>query len=121
MRLIIAAAALLMAMPADAAQRDRSVRNAFQRENPCPDKAVQIRPGTAGGRRGACPGWEVDHVQSLCMGGPDAVSNLQWLTVQAHKAKTRLDVKGCAMLRGARNPTLRASACKLDIKVCDWR
>jgi len=96
-RLALLLLSLLFSVSVDAAShRDRSVRNAFQRENPCPDKAVQIRPGTAGGRRGACPGYEVDHIVPLCFGiDVDRVENLQWLSVADHKKKTKLDIKVC--------------------------
>jgi len=100
---LLLALAILFAGPVEAAsQRDRSVRDAFQRENPCPNKQAQIRPGTAGGTRGACPGYQVDHRQSICSGGRDIVANLQWLSVEDHKAKTRFDVMFCNALKRAR-------------------
>lgn len=79
--------------------RDPKVRAEFQRLNPCPNKEWQIRPGTQGGRRGACPGFQVDHVIALVCGGRDSVDNLQWLSVEAHKAKTREDIKNCRRKR----------------------
>ena len=66
--------------------RSAAERSAFIRSNPCP---------ATGQRRGACPGFEVDHVQALCAGGVDHHSNMQWLTVAEHRAKTRQDVKAC--------------------------
>lgn len=63
---------------------------AFKRHNPCPSTQL---------RRGACPGWQVDHVQPLCSGGPDAVQNMQWLSVEDHRIKTRQDVRVCRYLR----------------------
>jgi hypothetical protein len=35
-------------------------------------------PGT-GLHQGPCPGWAIDHVVPLAVGGCDAVRNLQWL------------------------------------------
>ena len=99
-RWILALSILSLSCQAEAAQhRSRAVRAAFQREHPCPVPEVRIRPGTAGGRRGACPGWQIDHVHALCRGGPDTVDNMAWVTVEDHKVKTRLDVRECAALR----------------------
>jgi len=67
---------------------------AFKRENPCP---------TTGLRRGACPGFQVDHVDPLCMGGRDAKANMHWLSVEDHRFKTFTDVRACRKLRKAAN------------------
>ena len=56
-----------------------------------------LRPST-GLPRGACPGWQVDHIEALVCGGKDELRNLQWLQVAEHRAKTRVEVKLC---RGA--------------------
>lgn len=72
--------------------RSRTELAAFKRANPCP---VTSQP------RGACPGWEVDHVIPLCNGGPDTPANMQWLTVEAHREKTKVDVRTCAARRAA--------------------
>ena len=68
-------------IPRDAAQ----VRS-FRAEHPCP---------ATGLKRGACPGWDVDHVVPLCAGGADHPSNLQWLSKEDHKWKTFVDVREC--------------------------
>ena len=52
----------------------------FQRESPCP---------STGKTAGACPGWIKDHRRALCIGGADAVSNLQWQTKAEAAAKDR--------------------------------
>jgi 5-methylcytosine-specific restriction endonuclease McrA len=75
---------LLLSLPADS--RDRNVPAAFQREFPCP---------STGKTTGACPGWERDHFIPLCAGGPDTVANLNWMSIEDHKAKTNLDMKEC--------------------------
>jgi hypothetical protein len=66
--------------------RSAAERLAFVRENPCPP---------TGQRRGACPGWEVDHIQPLCAGGPDHRSNMHWLSKEDHRFKTLVDVREC--------------------------
>ncbi len=82
---------LLVGVSADARiQRSAAEVLAFKRHNPCP---------STGQRRGACPGYQVDHIIPLCAGGPDKVSNMQWLSVAAHRTKTRNDVRECRRLR----------------------
>lgn len=41
------------------------------------------------------PGYVIDHIKPLCAGGADAVSNLQWQTVEAAKRKDRLEREQC--------------------------
>lgn len=53
--------------------RRADVLRAFRDSRPCP--ATQQK-------RGACRGWNIDHVIPLAVGGCDAVSNLQWLPVE---------------------------------------
>lgn len=89
MRAFAAAACIaLLACPASA--RDPAQVRAFRAENPCP---------ATGRRSGTCPGWEVDHAVALCAGGRDHRSNLQWLSVEDHRWKTRWDVRECRKLR----------------------
>lgn len=83
---LILLASALLATPAAAAERSRAVRAEFQREHPCP---------STGKTRGACPGYQADHIRSLCSGGTDSATNLQWLSEADHKAKTRKDVGLC--------------------------
>ena len=66
--------------------RSREVTREFQREHPCP---------STGRTSGACPGYRRDHIKALACGGPDAVSNLQWQTVAAAKAKDRWERRAC--------------------------
>lgn len=74
------------AVAAAASERSRTLRAEFMRLHPCP---------STGQPRGACPGWQVDHVEALVCGGRDELANLQWLTVEAHRQKTRVEVKLC--------------------------
>nr|WP_315471728.1 HNH endonuclease signature motif containing protein [uncultured Rhodoferax sp.] len=41
----------------------------------------------------------MDHIIPLCAGGADSAENLQWLTREDHKAKTRIDVRECRRLK----------------------
>ncbi len=79
---------IALSMPVLAVERDSSGRIArsaavkyeFKKSNPCP---------ATGRPRGACPGYEIDHIVPLKHGGADATDNMQWLTVPEHKAKTK--------------------------------
>lgn len=83
--------AALLSLPAGAAQpRSAAERLAFVRHNPCP---------ATGLHRGACPGWEVDHIKALCAGGPDHRSNMQWIRKEDHRLKSFLDVRECRRAR----------------------
>lgn len=77
---------LSLAGRAHATERSPAVRAEFRRLNPCP---------STGRTTGACPGWQADHLQPLCAGGADAVDNMRWLEVDAHKEKTRRDIAAC--------------------------
>lgn len=70
--------------------RSPALRAEFQRLEPCPSTGLT---------RGACPGFQVDHAVPLCLGGPkvDQISNLQWLSIEDHKRKTREDVRLCRL------------------------
>ncbi len=67
-------------------ERSHAVRYAFVKQQACP---------STGRHRLPCPGWEIDHIRPLKCKGPDSVANLQWLTIQAHKDKTRREAKEC--------------------------
>jgi hypothetical protein len=73
-----------------AAPRAKSARAEFQRAHPCPAN---------GARRGACPGFVVDHVVPLCAGGADAPGNMQWQTVADAKVKDREEARQCRAQR----------------------
>jgi hypothetical protein len=68
------------------------VRAEFQRLNPCP---------ASGATRGACLGFEADHVIALCSGGRDEVANLEWRTREDHALKTKFDTMRCRQKRSA--------------------
>lgn len=83
---MVVIALLLIVIAAGAGTRSAAVRAEFQRANPCP---------STGKPAGACPGYQVDHREALICGGRDELANLQWLSVDEHKAKTRVEVKLC--------------------------
>lgn len=66
--------------------RSREVTREFQYLHPCP---------STGKPYGACPGFVKDHINPLCNGGPDAVSNMQWQTVEDAKIKDRWERRVC--------------------------
>lgn len=70
--------------------RDRAEVRAFRAENACPSTGLI---------RGACPGFEVDHVMALCAGGADKRENMQWLSKENHRFKTVVDVRECRRYR----------------------
>lgn len=81
----VAAVAIIAAVLAQGAhRRSASELRAFKRSNPCP---------STGERRGACPGFVIDHRQALCVGGRDEAANMMWMTVAAAKAKDRWECR----------------------------
>jgi 5-methylcytosine-specific restriction endonuclease McrA len=71
--------------------RSAKARSLFMWENPCP---------ATGKNEGRCYGYEVDHVIPLKCGGADHKSNMQWLTIDEHKAKTKREAKLCLKKKG---------------------
>lgn len=84
--LLLALCAVLPAPTFAECRRDREAVREFRAQAPCP---------ATGRTHGACKGWEVDHVEPLKCGGADDAANMQWLTVEAHKAKTRREARHC--------------------------
>lgn len=71
---------------ANAAERSSAAKSEFKREYPCP---------STGKSSGGCSGYQIDHRQPLAAGGSDHKSNMQWLTVDQHKAKTKWERRSC--------------------------
>lgn len=63
-------------------KRSERAKSEFKWAHPCP---------STGRSSGACPGYVIDHVQALKHGGRDAPDNMQWQTVEAAKAKDRVE------------------------------
>jgi 5-methylcytosine-specific restriction endonuclease McrA len=75
---------LVIALVGASQARDRAVVREFQRTHVCPST----------GKAGKCPGYVVDHVVPLACGGSDSVANMQYQTVEAGKAKDKVERKG---------------------------
>jgi 5-methylcytosine-specific restriction endonuclease McrA len=58
----------------------------FVQKQACPATGLHRLP---------CPGYQIDHKVPLKCHGADAPDNLQWLTIQAHKEKTRREARHC--------------------------
>jgi len=86
-RALVVALALALPLAAQGEyKRSKAVLRAFVNQQACP---------ATGQHRLPCPGWQIDHITPLKCGGPDAPENLQWLTVDAHKEKTRREARQC--------------------------
>lgn len=68
--------------------RSKAAVAEFKRQNPCP---------ATGLRKGKCPGYQVDHKIPLKCNGPDRPENMQWLSVDDHKVKTKREAKLCRL------------------------
>ena len=88
---------VLAVSAAQAAPRSSTAVRQFKAQQPCP---------ATGAPRGPCPGWQIDHREALVCGGRDDLENLQWLTVEEHKAKTRVEVKLCRSRVGRKESAL---------------
>ena len=66
--------------------RSHAARDAFMRGHPCP---------ATGKPHGPCPGYQIDYVVPLKCYGTDLPENMQWLTVDAYKAKSREEANWC--------------------------
>jgi len=63
-------------------KRSTAAKDSFKRLHPCP---------STGGGAGVCPGYVIDHITPLSKGGSDSPSNMQWQTVEAAKAKDKIE------------------------------
>ena len=90
--------AILLTLTGNVFARDPAQVRNFRRHNPCP-ATHKIS--------GACPGYVVDHLQSLCSGGLDAPSNMRW---QAYKESLVKDAEERRYCRKLRAMKLRSKA-----------
>src|SRR6266480_2121778 len=89
---LLSALAILMAAPPDDVkeQGHPHQRAEFVKKHPCP---------ATGKKKGACPGYVVDHIKPLCAGGADHPSNMQWQTRKEAKIKDRREAEQCRRFR----------------------
>jgi hypothetical protein len=83
--IFVAACALSTGASAEYARSKKALRS-FVNANACPATGLHRLP---------CPGWQIDHIDPLKCLGLDDVENLQWLTVEDHKSKTKREAKLC--------------------------
>ena len=62
--------------------RSKVATRQFERSHPCP---------STGRTSGGCKGYVIDHIAPLKRGGADSPSNMQWQTIEAAKAKDRIE------------------------------
>lgn len=84
--LIMALAPARATSISNSATRDPAQVRAFRTDHACP---------ATGQTRGACPGWVVDHIIPLCLGGVDEPRNMQWQSAAAGLAKDKLEWEAC--------------------------
>lgn len=77
---------LAISLSAFAGSRDQQQVRAFRRDNPCPSTQQA---------KGRCLGYNVDHKKALMNGGKDRPQNMQWLSENEHREKTKKDYAQC--------------------------
>ena len=77
---------ILALATARATTRDPAQVRHFRHDHACPATGVFI---------GACPGWVVDHIIPLCLGGVDEPRNMQWQNKVEGLAKDKLEWEAC--------------------------
>ena len=71
---------------------ERDARGRFVRSTKAKDDFKHLQPCPfTGTTSGSCPGYVIDHIIPLKRGGRDAPSNMQWQTVEAAKAKDKIE------------------------------
>lgn len=66
--------------------RSKKVLREFVKQQACPATGLHRLP---------CKGWQIDHIIPLKCLGLDDPENLQWLTIEDHKAKTKREAREC--------------------------
>lgn len=83
--IFIAACALSTGATAKFDRKTSALRE-FVNQQACPSTGLHRLP---------CPGYQIDHIDPLkCLGLDDPI-NMQWLTIDEHKAKTKREAKQC--------------------------
>jgi hypothetical protein len=85
--LVACAVALLLSWLPEAlgATRSYAAKSAFAKRQACPATAKNTV---------SCKGFVIDHVKALDCGGADSPDNMQWLTIEAGKAKDKTERNG---------------------------
>lgn len=60
--------------------RSTAMKRSFAKQHACPSNGEFKLP---------CPGYRIDHITPLKRCGADIPENMQWLTIEEWKAKTR--------------------------------
>jgi hypothetical protein len=68
-------------------ERSTTAKSDFKRDNPCPETHQSTGP---------CPGYVIDHIVPLSMGGCDHPNNMQWQTTGEAKKKDKTERGGHA-------------------------
>jgi len=90
---------ILACSPVALSARDARQVRLFRQANPCP---------ATGNQGGACPGWVVDHIVPLCLGGADTPANMPWQDREAAAKKDLEERRACALSRPAAGRTRAA-------------
>lgn len=67
-------------------KRSHAALQQFAQQQACPGTGLHRLP---------CPGYQIDHKIPLKCHGPDVPANMQWLTTEAHKEKSRREIRHC--------------------------
>lgn len=94
--LVLVLAALLTPTAADSiTRRSMAAKLAFARGTVCPSTSLH---------RISCPGYVIDHITPLCLGGPDKASNMQWQEYKESLIKDARERRMCAAAKNALKP-----------------
>lgn len=79
--------------PGYSQSRSAKVLRAFVRDNPCP---------VTGEASTSCPGYRLEHIVPLCLGGKDEVSNIAWVIYEDWRRYANAENTVCAKIRKLR-------------------
>lgn len=94
-KLLILCIVIIAAGCATKPERSTKVRHDFARAEACP---------STGERKLPCPGYRIGHIEPLCAGGPDEVSNLQWEPLDYAKRRAVAEARYCRELQQGKSP-----------------
>lgn len=67
--------------------KSASIKTEFKRKAVCPSTGEYSQK---------CPGYWIDFIIPKKCDGPLAISNMQWLSIEDHKRKTKYEIRGDA-------------------------